>query len=378
MVLTASGGTGAFGGATVIASVDSATQLTITSTTANTAGALNFNVGGATDVTANGAGLTVLGTTNKTIIWDNTNSNWTSSEHWNIASSKAFKINNTSVLNATTLGSGVTGSSLTSVGTISTGTWQGTTIGTIYGGTGLVEYTSGDILYASASNTLSRLAKGTDGQVLKLASGFPSWAADNNTDTVTRVGVGTTVGVSGDVQLVQGTNVSISRDGQNITIGSSVPTSITVTSITTGSETTAGTITGAWSLTGKFQATYADLAENYEADEDYDPGTVVELGGEKEVTLAEDSTCRVAGVVSTNPAYLLNKECPGKHVVAIALQGRVPVKVRGRVRKGDFLVSGGNGFARPSSNPVYGSVIGKAIENFDGIEGVIEVMIGRM
>ena len=153
---------------------------------------------------------------------------------------------------------------------------------------------------------------------------------------------------------------------------------VTTTAITTGAAATAGTITGAWTLTGTFQATYADLAENYEADAAYEPGTVVELGGEKEVTLAEDSTCRLAGVVSTNPAYLLNKECAGKHVVAIALQGRIPVKVRGRIRKGDFLVSGGNGFARPSATPVYGSVIGKAIENFDGGEGVIEVMIGRM
>jgi hypothetical protein len=151
-----------------------------------------------------------------------------------------------------------------------------------------------------------------------------------------------------------------------------------LTNISTGSSTTAGTITGAWTLTGTFQATYADLAENYEADAAYEPGTVVELGGEKEVTLAEDSTCRVAGVVSTNPAYLMNKDCMGKHVMAIALQGRVPVKVRGRIRKGDFLVSGGDGFARSSATPVYGSVIGKAIENFDGVEGVIEVMIGRM
>jgi hypothetical protein len=153
---------------------------------------------------------------------------------------------------------------------------------------------------------------------------------------------------------------------------------VTTTAITTGGSTTAGTITGNWALTGKFQATYADLAEYYEADLDYEPGTVVELGGEKEVTIAEDSTCRVAGVVSTNPAYLMNKECAGKYIVAVALQGRVPVKVRGRVRKGDFLVSGGSGFARPSATPVYGSVIGKAIENFDGVEGVIEVMIGRM
>jgi hypothetical protein len=75
--------------------------------------------------TANGGGITLRGATNKTIIWDSINSNWTASEHWNIATSKSFKINNVEVLNATTLGSGVTSSSLTSVGTLS-----GLTVGT--------------------------------------------------------------------------------------------------------------------------------------------------------------------------------------------------------------------------------------------------------
>ena len=94
-------------------------------------------VGTPTDTTADGGGITLLGATNKTIIWDQANSNWTASENWNIASGKVFKINNTSVLSATTLGSGVTGSSLTSVGTIGTGTWQGTVVGATYGGTGV-------------------------------------------------------------------------------------------------------------------------------------------------------------------------------------------------------------------------------------------------
>jgi hypothetical protein len=95
------------------------------------------SVASPTDVTADGGGITLRGTTDKTIIWDDTNDNWTSSEHWNLATGKVFKINNTSVLSATTLGSAVVTSSLTSVGTIGTGTWQGSIIAGTYGGTGV-------------------------------------------------------------------------------------------------------------------------------------------------------------------------------------------------------------------------------------------------
>ena len=73
----------------------------------------------------------------------------------------------------------------------------------------------------------------------------------------------------------------------------------------------------------------------------------------------------------------MKAKCPGI-AVAIALQGRVPTKVRGTIRKGDMMVSGGNGFARPCSTPQMGTVIGKALENFDGIEGVIEIAVGRL
>ena len=125
-------------------------------------------------------------------------------------------------------------------------------------------------------------------------------------------------------------------------------------------------------------AQYADLAENYVADAEYAPGTVLEFGGEFEVTLAQDGTNRVAGVVTTNPAYLMNSNCQGTYVAAVALQGRTPCKVRGHVRKGDMLISGGNGFARTIQTPQIGTVIGKALGNFDGIEGVIEVAVGRL
>jgi hypothetical protein len=125
-------------------------------------------------------------------------------------------------------------------------------------------------------------------------------------------------------------------------------------------------------------AQYADLAENYVADAEYQPGTVLEFGGNFEVTLAEDGTNRVAGVVTTNPAYLMNSKCEGKYVVAIALQGRTPCKVKGHVRKGDMLMSGSNGFARRAQSPQMGTIIGKALSDFNGVEGVIEVAVGRL
>jgi hypothetical protein len=125
-------------------------------------------------------------------------------------------------------------------------------------------------------------------------------------------------------------------------------------------------------------AQYADLAENYSADADYEAGTVVCFGGDAEVTQCnEDGDRRIAGVVSTDPAYLMNSSLEGTKA-AVALQGRVPCKVTGAVQKGDMMVSAGNGMARAEADPKMGSVIGKAIEDFNGGEGVIEVVIGRV
>jgi len=125
-------------------------------------------------------------------------------------------------------------------------------------------------------------------------------------------------------------------------------------------------------------ANYKDLAENYVADKQYEPGTVLEFGGEFEVTIAEDETRRVAGVVSTDPAYWMGKDMKGEFVIPLALQGRVPCKVKGKIRKGDMMVSAGGGYARPTNDPKIGTIIGKALEDFDGVEGVIEVVVGRL
>lgn len=126
-------------------------------------------------------------------------------------------------------------------------------------------------------------------------------------------------------------------------------------------------------------ALYADLAEKYTADQFYLPGTVVSFGGTAEVTASTTANDRrIAGVVSANPSYLMNAGLEAEHTAVVALQGRVPCLVKGPVAKGDMMVSAGNGRAQACENPLTGAVIGKALENFDGDEGTIEVVVGRI
>jgi hypothetical protein len=151
--------------------------------------------------------------------------------------------------------------------------------------------------------------------------------------------------------------------------------------LTTGADATAGTIQGTWSLTGasKLQATYADLAEYYAADADYAPGTVLVFGGAREVTVTSQiNDTRLAGVVTTDPAYVMNSEQEGQRA-CIALAGRVPCMVVGRVNKGDMLTTSATpGYAVRASTPTLGAIIGKALEDKDyGEAGVIQIAVGR-
>jgi hypothetical protein len=147
------------------------------------------------------------------------------------------------------------------------------------------------------------------------------------------------------------------------------PSSVTTANITTGGNTIAGQLTGNWTLTtgSRLQATYADLAERFEADAYYDAGTVVELGGEKEITsvkyeLSED----IFGVISNTAAYLMNSGAGNDTThPPVAMTGRVQVKVTGIVKKNDRLVSAGNGIARAAikGEATAFNVIGRSLEN---------------
>jgi hypothetical protein len=108
------------------------------------------------DTTADGGGLTLKGATDKTFNWVNATDSWTSSENIDLASGKNYKVNGTKVIDGTSLGSTVVSSSLTSVGTIGTGTWNGTTIATGFGGTGQTIYTDGQLLIGKTDGTLAK------------------------------------------------------------------------------------------------------------------------------------------------------------------------------------------------------------------------------
>ena len=123
---------------------------------------------------------------------------------------------------------------------------------------------------------------------------------------------------------------------------------------------------------------YADLAERYEADAVYDVGTVLVIGGEKEVTVTEKyADTRVVGIVSTNPAYMMNSEAGNDETHPyIALKGRVPCKVIGTIAKGDLLITSGYpGYATVGNNPAAGTIIGKALGSQSEGFGVIEVLV---
>ena len=327
--------------------------------------------------------------------------------------------------NATTAGTVTTAAqpNITSVGTLTslavTGNISGANItGTHYGAaTGLTSIpganVSGAVSFATTANAVAganvsgAVSFATTANAVAGAnvSGTVSSATTSGTVTtaaqpnITSVGTLTSVSVTGNsttggiktdnYYYANGVSISFAGSYSNSNVAAYLPTYTGQvgtgaaihygTTLTTGSNSTAGVITGNWSLTAgsRLNATYADLAEYYEADAIYLPGTVLAFGGNKEVTIAEDGTNKVAGVVSTDPAYVMNMKCKGEHIVALALQGRVPTKVRGTINKGDMLVSGGDGYARPSASPQMGTVIGKALQNFIG-EGIIEVAVGRL
>lgn len=148
-----------------------------------------------TDTTANGGGITLLGTTNKTLTWNKSTASWDTSENFNLATGKGYRINGVGVLNSTTLGGTVVASSLTSVGTIKTGVWNASVIAGQYGGTGVANtgksITLGGNLTTSGAFALT-LMLGAATNVALPATGTLSTLAGTETLTNKTIGAGST------------------------------------------------------------------------------------------------------------------------------------------------------------------------------------------
>ena len=186
---------------------------------------------------------------------------------------------------------------------------------------------------------------------------------------------GLTVGVNQDLKLgVTGTTATISNQTSNGNIAFSVNIGGTPTTVMNINGAN-GTISG-----NQINANYADVAERFHADVEYDAGTVVELGGVNEITkVSAELSDSVFGVISTRAAYLMNSQAgtDATHP-PVAMTGRVPVKTIGRVSKGDRLVSAGNGFARAArtGEATAFNVIGRALtDKTTDNEGTVEAIV---
>ena len=196
-----------------------------------------------------------------------------------------------------------------------------------------------------------------------------------------------TLGVLNDTGLTVGTDqdarISVTTATSAVTIANQTSNANLVFQVNVaGTPTTAMTIFGANGVISGTQinANYADVAERFAADETYVPGTVVELGGTAEITRSvEELSENVFGVISTRAAYLMNSGAGTDEThPPIAMTGRVPVRVTGMIRKGDRLVSAGNGLARaaqPGEATAF-NVIGRALEDrTDTSEGIVEAIV---
>ena len=182
--------------------------------------------------------------------------------------------------------------------------------------------------------------------------------------------------------LVAGTYITLKEGIDPYTPGKNKSITVGVTAGTTGESNlvardgsgnfSAGTISATLFNGTATAAQYADLAEKYLPDAEYEPGTVVTVGGEAEIT-ASSYGDRALGVISTQPAYMMNKDLEGG--VYVALKGRVPCKVIGAVRKGQRLVASNNGYAVaavPHANDVFALALESSSDT--GVK-VIEVAV---
>jgi hypothetical protein len=256
---------------------------------------------------------------------------------------------------------------------------------TFDGGTGIDTTVTNDQVSIAVSNAVALIASS-----LQLAGGTMSGAIAMGTNRIT--GVGDPV-ASQDAVTKAYFEANASSGGATVSGDTSTNTDFALyfAATTSGALTavkqdtgllynpSTGTLTSAAFAGVASSAKYADLAEKYLADNSYDPGTVLVFGGDNEVTTTtQEKDDRVAGVVSTNPAYLMNSDLQSDFTVELALIGRVPCKVEGKVSKGQMLVTSSTpGCARVCFSPRIGTIIGKAVQDKtdEGI-GIIEIAVG--
>lgn len=240
---------------------------------------------------------------------------------------------------------------------------------------------------SSTAGTITGTWTHTGSGIANGVNGTSLWVTGGNL-VVTGAG---NIGIRTDnYYYANGTPISFEGSYTNSNVAAYLPTyggniftvQTQASSLTTGANTAPGALTGNWSLTAgsRLNATYADLAERFESDEAYAPGTVVQIGGEKEITkvqyeLSED----VFGVISNTAAYLMNSAAgDDKSHPPVAVSGRVLVKVVGSVLKGQRLVSAGDGKARAAKagEATAFNTIGRSLENKIGDgEGYVEAIV---
>ena len=280
-------------------------------------------------------------------------------------------------------GNGLTGGGSSGSVTLNIGAGAGITVNA-----DTIALTSGVITvgtYGTAS-AVPAVTVDTYGRVTSIANTNISITASQVSDFTSAANTAIDARVSGGSGLTYASGVLSVGAGSYITVAADT-VAVDATTTNTPSKVVArdgaGNVYANYFVGTATSAQYADLAENYLADADYLPGTVLVFGGEEEVTAATTpSSTRIAGVVTTQPAHVMNSHLVGPHVVCIALRGRVPVKVMGVVRKGDVLVSAGEGHIGYAIAALYArdvpaaAMVGKAIsDKLDTGPGVVEALI---
>jgi hypothetical protein len=300
----------------------------------------------------------------------------------------ALAVSGNTIVNSTVYGQGLYDNGIRAVSTSSGAgnlTISGNAISLPSTGPGAGTYGSATVVPVITTDAYGRI----------ISIGTGNIAATTTTITLAGTGGSGSVAGGGTLTFASGNGIGITISSSTATINTAqdlqtaaTPTfaGITLPSITKNGTTGTGNI---GSSTNTFNtifakattAQYADLAEKYQSDLDYEPGTVLIFGTDTEVTIStvyEDN--RVAGIVTTNPAYLMNSAADG---VAVALQGRVPCRVVGTICRGDMMVTsnvpGVATACMPPVGPHIGTVIGKALQNYDSDEvGIIEIVVGRV